>query len=143
MKKAMFFRVVALSFLLLFTVSTHAFALQYLHPEVYDVNKYVNSGVPIPAGVDPHDTSDSLLCWAAAASNVLMYTDWGFDRDLDGIVEPYDDLYHFYLQAFPNAGGSGAAAYGSYVPVHWGATLAAGGETWDDFFVTYTSHSAV
>lgn len=97
----------------------------------YDVNKYWNS---IPAGVDPTDTSDSLMCWAATVSNVLMYTNWGYDVDGDGTVELYDDLYHYFLDNFDNTGGSGSMGYDPYVTDYWGAQLSTLGLTWQDFF---------
>ena len=111
-----------------------SYSYQYLHPTIYDVNKYVNSGVPIPPGVDPDDTSDSNMCWAATASNVLMYTGWGFDWDSDSTLELYDDLYHYFLNEFPNIAGSGSMAYDPYVTEGWGTVLASNGQDWSDYF---------
>lgn len=111
-----------------------ATAAQFLTSPIYDVNKYSSSSVPIPAGVDPADPSDSLMCWAAAVSNVLMYTGWGRDIDNDGTVELYDDLYHHFLDDFPNAGGSGSMGYESYLNHYWASEMANAGTGWGDYF---------
>lgn len=78
----------------------------------YDVNKYWDS---IPAGLDPGDTSDSLMCWAATGANVLTYTGWGIDDTTSG--DPYAreyDVYHEFLANYPNQRGNGTNAYNSY-----------------------------
>jgi hypothetical protein len=64
-----------------------------------------------------------------------MYTGWGFDRDSDGTIELYDDIYHDFLEDFSNHTGNGEMAYSHYVPDFWGATLTANGETWEDYFL--------
>jgi len=79
-----------------------------------DVNKYWDS---IPAGIDPTDTSDSSMCWAATASNVLTYTGWGIDNASTAYPREYD-VYHEYLGQTPNAPGTGIAAYQSYFQWH-------------------------
>jgi hypothetical protein len=63
-----------------------------------------------------------------------MYTGWGFDRDSDGTVELYDDLYHDFLADFENVAGNGAQGYGHYVPDFWGSQLSAASQTWMDYF---------
>ncbi|HNQ00962.1 MAG TPA: PEP-CTERM sorting domain-containing protein [Syntrophales bacterium] len=79
-----------------------------------DVNKYWDS---IPAGIDPTDTTDSFMCWAAAASNVLSYTGWGIDNASTAYPREYD-IYHEFLSRLSNAGGYGIAAYQSYFQWH-------------------------
>lgn len=105
-------------------------AAQFTVSPQYDVDKYIRAGkiTPIPYGVDPDDTSDTKMCWAATVSNVLMYTGWGSDVDGDGVVELYDDLYHDFLGFFPNEGGSGSKGYAYYISQHWPSV------NWSDFF---------
>ena len=79
-----------------------------------DVNKYWSN---IPAGIDPTDTTDSSMCWAAAASNVLTYTGWGMDNSGTSYSKQYD-VYHEFLSHFSNAPGTGIAAYQSYFQWH-------------------------
>lgn len=79
-----------------------------------DVNKYWDS---IPAGIDPTDSSDSYMCWAATASNVLAYTGWGIDNASTAYARQYD-VYHEYLGQTPNAPGTGIEAYQSYFRWH-------------------------
>ncbi len=79
-----------------------------------DVNKYWDS---IPAGIDPTDTTDSFMCWAAAASNVLTYTGWGVDNASTAYLREYD-VYHEFLSRLSNAPGTGIAAYQSYFQWH-------------------------
>jgi len=82
---------------------------------MYDVNKYWNNN--IPDGVDPDDSTDSLMCWAATASNVLTYAGWGVDH-----ANNYDteyDVYHEFLEGFPNESGYGHMAYESYFQWHY------------------------
>jgi hypothetical protein len=105
-----------------------------ISPPNYDVNKYWSS---IPPGVDPGDPSDSLMCWAATVSNVLMYTNWGYDRDTDGTIELYDDLYHEFLYAFPNTGGSGSTGYSHYLGTYWPTY------NYNDYFHQYHTHSGM
>lgn len=84
----------------------------------YDVNKYGSGN--IPAGVDPNDTTDSKMCWAAAASNILRYTGWGIDLDESGYpVDPTVDIYHEFLAAFPNDFGSVWMAFKNYFSWHY------------------------
>jgi len=86
----------------------------------YDVNKYWGS---IPAGLDPADTSDSLMCWAATGANVLTYTGWGIDDTT--APDPYSreyDVYHEFLDFYPNERGSGTKAYDAYFDWNWAAS---------------------
>lgn len=80
-----------------------------------DVNKYWS----IPPGIDPADTTDSTMCWAAAASNVLAYTGWGVDNASGGHAKEYD-VYHEFLASYPNQGGTGTEAFRSYFQWHYG-----------------------
>ncbi len=107
------------AFILLAAGSVQATPVQVVYAPQYDVNKYAY--YPSPGGnlaalavIDPADATDDLMCWAATASNVLLYTGWGFDRDADGTVELYDDLYHDFLEDYPNVTGSGSEAYSHY-----------------------------
>ncbi|MBU1055131.1 MAG: PEP-CTERM sorting domain-containing protein [Proteobacteria bacterium] len=129
------------AFLLIGVSSAHADT--YFRSTIYDLNKYVYSGVPIPSGVDPTDTSDSEMCWAAASSNVLMYTGWGFDRNGNSSIEIYDDIYHDFLADYSNVAGNGSMAYDHYVSDFWGATLAANSDAWFNYFYTYTLDSNI
>lgn len=97
-----------------------------------DVNKYSDRGLPNPEG--SLDDSDSLMCWAATSSNVLNFTGWTWDRDGDGALELYDDVYHEFLAEFENQAGGGAMAYEHYVNKYWGDALSLQGETWLDYF---------
>lgn len=133
--RSRFFLVVLASVTMLVWMSRTADAalISYVTTPQYDVNKYWAGN--IPAGVDPHDSSDSLMCWAATVSNVLMYTRWGYDRDNDGTIELYDDLYHEFLWAFPNTGGDGGTGYSHYLNTYWPAY------SWGDYFHQYSDDS--
>ena len=52
---------------------------------------------------------DDLLCWAAAASNILTYTGWAARAGFSSS----DDLFEAYIDAFTNKGGS------AYFGVGW------------------------
>jgi len=100
-------------FMLLGVSSAHA---------VPDVNKYWDTlpDYTLPDGVtplDPDDDTDSYMCWAAAASNVLRYTGWGFGNN-DPLYYPEYDIYHEFLSAFPNSGGYGYTAYEWFFQEH-------------------------
>lgn len=97
-------------FLLLFFLMVPSIALG----TTFDVNKYWSN---IPPGIDPTDTSDSSMCWAATASNVLAYTGWGIDNPGTTYFEQYE-IYHEFLSHFPNAPGTGINAYQSYFQWH-------------------------
>lgn len=81
----------------------------------YDVNKYWHH---FPEDVDETDFSDSRMCWAATASNVLTYAGWGVDHANNGYATEYD-VYHEFLEGFPNEGGYGYMAYESYFDWHY------------------------
>jgi len=93
------------------------------HALIYDVNKYWDTlpNYTLPDGVtpiDPDDNTDSWMCWAAAASNVIRYTGWSFG-DSDPLYYPEYDIYHEFLSAFPNDGGYGYTAYEWYFQQHY------------------------
>ena len=113
----------------LFTLIGMGSGYAFLTTVQYDVDKYWEGN--IPPGVDPYDTSDSYMCWAATASNILKYTRWGY-IDYDGDTtsgELYEDIYHEFLQVFHNSGGSGSLAFETYFDWHY-PTL-----TWTDYFL--------
>lgn len=124
-------------FIVMISCSTHATIVTY--SDWTDVNKYSLRGLPNPTG--SMDASDSQMCWAATASNVLNYTGWGFDRDGDASTNIYNDIYHDFLEDFSNVAGSGWIAYSHYVTDYWGATLATAGQTWNNYFYQESNES--
>jgi hypothetical protein len=68
-----------------------------------DVNKYFDLGA-YEFDFATSD-SDSLMCWAATASNVLKATGWALDNY---------DAYHDFLHAFSNESGNARQAYSWY-----------------------------
>jgi hypothetical protein len=52
---------------------------------------------------------DDLLCWAAAASNVLAWTNWGFPQSQT--FQNESDIFSYYVQQWPNVGGGAYAAW--------------------------------
>jgi len=79
------------SFTLILSPTAQAFTLS---PQ-YDVNKY---WWDIPTSIDPYNTSDQNMCWAAAAANVLTYTGWAVDVTDGGDLYPteYDAYINFW-----------------------------------------------
>ncbi|MBQ4202092.1 MAG: hypothetical protein II655_00150, partial [Thermoguttaceae bacterium] len=66
---------------------------------IYDADKEMNTD---------KDLGDSKLCWAAAASNALWFTQWG---QIDG-REDEEEVFHDVFQAkFENEGGNAHDAY--------------------------------
>ncbi|MBR2693708.1 MAG: hypothetical protein IKE69_05800 [Thermoguttaceae bacterium] len=70
----------------------------------YDVNKY-------------RDGTDSQMCWAAAMTNVLVYTNWGYSTAVSG-ESPEDwlfsneyEIYDYFLGNFTNKGGHAYYAF--------------------------------
>ena len=49
----------------------------------------------------PNNSDDDKMCWAAAASNVLEYTGWGF---VDGMTNA-DEVFAYFQTHYSNAGG--------------------------------------
>ncbi len=49
---------------------------------------------------------DGLLCWAAAASNVLSWTGWrGWDSNTNSPISSANDIYSRFVGTWPNAIG--------------------------------------
>lgn len=99
------------------TIITSLFIYSGAWGTVIDVNKYWSEVDDL--GLDT-DTTDSLMCWAATSSNVLMATGWASDNY---------DAYHEYLTAFPNASGTGSMGYEWYFNEHYTS------ENYEDHFV--------
>jgi len=50
---------------------------------------------------------DALLCWAAAASDVLAWTGWrGWDSKTSSYISGASDIYTRFVAAWPNAIGA-------------------------------------
>ena len=55
---------------------------------------------------------DALLCWAAAASDVLAWTGWrGWDSKTSSYISGASDIYTRFVAAWPNAIGAAVYAY--------------------------------
>ena len=74
--------------------------------------------------------ADSELCWAAASSNVLAYTNWGFAAKAAGVAPAaprfvFDsDIFSCFINNFTNVGGKPRYGLdwfltGSYAPQGW------------------------
>lgn len=81
---------------------------EYYVGTYYDVNK--------------HWQNDSQLCWAAATSNILAYTNWGFSISVsDGeqgasLFGSEYEVYDYFVEHFTNVGGH------AYYAIPWFAT---------------------
>lgn len=85
--------------------------------DVYDVNKYwrIAEGLYPHPDRDTEDTNDDRMCWAAAAANIITYTNWAVNRSDLGEQGPLEyHVYHDFLSAFPNTGGILKKAVKSY-----------------------------
>ena len=51
-----------------------------------------------------YNNGDSLMCWAATASNILTYTGWAAKADQG--FETADDVFEAFVNAFTDSGGS-------------------------------------
>ncbi|MDI6791070.1 MAG: PEP-CTERM sorting domain-containing protein [Thermodesulfobacteriota bacterium] len=126
-------RIASSFFLVLLALSFCAGRVNAYPAEWYDTNKYWDTlptiTNPDDSQADPVDLTDSLMCWAATASNVLKYTGWGLDSNGDGVVSPQTDMYHEFLKAFPNDGGYGYLGYESYFSWHYP------GKNYEDYYV--------
>ena len=71
----------------------------------YDVGTYYN--VKKTRG-----ETDSKLCWAASAANILAYTNWGYAISVSGetpeerLFSSEQEIYSYYVDNFTNAGGN-------------------------------------
>jgi hypothetical protein len=66
-----------------------------------DVNKASVTGSP-----------DSLMCWAAAASDALAFTGWkGWDSGTSTYIDTAGAIYNKFVSAWPNQTGSSIYAY--------------------------------
>lgn len=91
---------------------------------------------------DANNRSDALLCWAAAASNVLHYTGWAAKATYNGAnlnLNSEDDVFDVFMNNFTDQGGSSAYGYqwffnGDY----WPQNNASYGDDWSKFNGSYT-----
>jgi len=93
MKKLIFFLCVIF---LVFGITGVAGAAPNMLPTWYDADK---------TGID-----DSLLCWAASASNTLAYTGWTGTNDGIDSISTADDIFAYFNSYWPD--GAGNAYYG-------------------------------
>lgn len=83
-----------------------------------------------------HNTDDDDMCWAAAASNILAWTGWGFPAGESFNNE--DDIFGYFLDHWPDTGGVMVNGWewwfdGSYMP---------GGDFWDPPYNLYDYYHA-
>ena len=77
------------------------------------------------------NTDDDLMCWAAAASNVLEWTGWGVT---DGMVDTDDMFAHFNYHFYDGGGYTGQGWkwwFDGTPPDAPGIHYAGGGDFWD------------
>lgn len=80
-------------FLLLSATATPLYAYSYYLWDDY-------GGTYSDAEKNPDNTEDDLMCWAAAASNVLAWTGWG------AVIGSADDIFSYYQDHWTDNGGN-------------------------------------
>lgn len=77
-------------------VGSPAFGLTYLGYEEW-------GGAWYDAEKTPGNTEDDLMCWAAAAANILAWTGWGFEAGPGFSSE--DEIFRYYQDHWTDEGG--------------------------------------
>jgi len=114
-----FFTIIACTFIcFLLAGQAMAFSLYEATAMSNDVNKY---WYDIPDGIDPNDLSDSRMCWAATAANILKLTNWGLASDVDDGYDLEYTIYHEFMDAFANNENYVQTAFDSYLNWHYSA----------------------
>ena len=85
---------------------------------------------------------DSLMCWAATASNALAWTGWGYPQSQNFRTE--DDIFQYYKDYFPNrTGGSSTGIHWWFDPdprILYPTPSASGGGFWPEYSAFEYSH---
>jgi uncharacterized repeat protein (TIGR01451 family) len=97
------------------------------------------------------DTDDDLMCWAAAAANVLEWTGWGFVRDpIEGEMTNCDQMFEHINDHCNDTGGWAIAAWEWWFNGTGGAAwlVPGGGNFWpnytlDDYYHTYSGNDTL
>lgn len=79
-----------------------------------DVDKYW----VVPEGIDSDDSTDRYMCWAAALANTLPFTGWGVEDTGNEYSFEYD-VYHEFLEAYPDLPGWPHEGFESYLSWHY------------------------
>jgi len=106
------------------------------YSNVIDINEYSAANLSIPHKVDSKDSSDGLMCWAASASNLLIHSGWAVDADGDGKIEPYEDVYHYFLKNYRDKGNTVENALRDYMTNYWdfeAIGISAFSNSWKDY----------
>lgn len=98
-----------------------------------------------------NDTDDDLMCWAAAASNVLEWTGWGFVRDpIEGEMTNCDQIFEHINDHCNDTGGWAIAAWTWWFNGTGGPAwnVPGGGNFWpnytlDDYYHTYSGNDTL
>lgn len=62
------------------------------------------------ANKSPTNPDDELMCWAAAGSNALAWTNWGFPSSES--FQNENDIFSYFVDHWKNVGGG---AYGAWM----------------------------
>ena len=94
---------------------------------------FIGAPFPVPVSSDTefyvgtyHDINksgggDSLLCWAASASNIIAYTNWGYSvaaRSGTGdapLFSTDNDIFAYFVDSFTNLGGAAFAGISWFI----------------------------